>query len=53
MLAAGRVRLKKKKNEEKKYGKIASPTPNTPRKPQQPGDRVQLETACEGKRHTR
>ena len=53
MLAAGRVRSKKKKIEEKKHRKIRPPTQNTPRNPQQPGDRVQLETVCEETRHKR
>ena len=52
MLAAGRVRSKKKKIE-KKYTEKIRPTQNTPRNPQQPGDRVQLETACEETPHTR
>ena len=51
MLAAGRVRSKKK-NEKKKREKFR-PTENTPRKPQQPGDRDHLETACDETRHTR
>ena len=37
----------------KKERKNPPPTQNTPRKRQQPGDRVQLETACEETRHTR
>ena len=36
----------KKKNGEKKHKKIRR-TQNTPRNPQQPGDRNQLETACD------
>ena len=51
ILAAGRVRSKKKKIEEKKSKKKKHrkifPTQNTPRNPQQPGHRVQLETACD------
>ena len=43
VLAAGRVRSKEKKRT-KKTGKIR-PTQNTPRNPQPPGDRDQLETA--------
>ena len=53
ILAAGRVRSKKKKNRKKEnHGKIR-PTQNTPRNPKQPGDRVQLETTCEETRPTR
>ena len=53
ILAAGRVRSKKKKNgKTKKNGKIR-PTQNTPRNPQQPGDAVQLETACDETHPTR
>ena len=52
MLAAGRVRSKKKKNQEKKNGQIRPATQITPRTPQQPGDRVQFETACEETGHT-
>ena len=44
ILAAGRVRSKKKKTEKKNTEK-KRPTQNTPRSPQQPGNRVQLETA--------
>ena len=51
ILAAGRVRSKKKKFEKKKRKKIC-PTQNTPRNPQQPRDRVQLETACKETRPT-
>ena len=40
-------------NSRKKHGKKIRPTQNTPRKPQPPADRVQLETACEETRHTR
>ena len=36
-----------------KKGKKIHPTQNTARNPQQPGDRVQLETACEEPRYTR
>ena len=46
ILAAGRARSKKKKNEKKTRKKI-HPIQNTRRNPQQPGDRVQLETTCE------
>ena len=52
ILAAGRVRSKKKKIEKKKHGKTR-PTQNTPRNPQQPGDGVQLETAWDETRPTR
>ena len=52
MLAAGRVRSKEKESG-KKHGKRIRPTQNTPRNPQQPGDRVQLETACEETRPKR
>ena len=52
ILAAGRVRSKKKKIGKKKHGKIR-PTQNTPRNPQQPGDRDYLETAREETRPTR
>ena len=52
ILAAGRVRSKKKKIE-KKHGKKIRPTQNTPRNPQQPGDRDHLETACDETRPTR
>ena len=53
MLAAGRVRSKKR-NEYKKQGKIRHHTRNTLQNPQQqPGDRVQPETACEERRHKR
>ena len=53
--AAGRVRSKRKKIEQKNTEKKKKirPTQNTPRNPQQPGDRVQLETACEETRPTR
>ena len=51
VLAAGRVRSKGKKNS-KKREKIC-PTQNTPRHPQQPGDRDQLETARGETRPTR
>ena len=37
----------------KKHGKKFRPTLKTPRNPQQPGDRVQLETASEETRPTR
>ena len=36
-----------------KHGKKIRPTQNTPPKPQQPGDRLPLETVCEETRHTR
>ena len=52
MLAAGRVRPKKKKTK-KNTEKSAPPPKNTPRNPQQPCDRIQLEMACEETRHTR
>ena len=52
ILAAGRVRSKKKKID-KKNGKTIRPTENTPRNPKQPGDRVQLKTACDETRPTR
>ena len=48
VLAAGRVRSKKKKNTKKS----AAPT-NTPRDPQQPGDRDHSETARDETRPTR
>ena len=51
-LAAGRVRSKKKKSKTKTRKK-PRPTQNTPRNPQQPGDHVQLETACKETRPTR
>ena len=51
LTVAGRVRSKKK-NRKKKRKKIR-PTQNTPRNPQQPGDRVQFETACEETHPTR
>ena len=47
MLAAGHVRSKTKKHE--KIG----PTQNTPRNPQQPGDRDKLEAARDETRPTR
>ena len=40
-------------NSWKKHGKKIRPTQNTPRKPQQPGDRDQLETARVETRPTR
>ena len=43
---------RKKNRRKKKHEKIRPPIQNTPRNPQQPGDRVQLETACEETRHT-
>ena len=52
ILAAGRVRSKKKKNRKKIKKKIA-PSKNTPRNPRQPGDRDHLETAREKPRPTR
>ena len=45
ILAAGRVRSKKKKKIEKKTPEKIRRTQNTPRNLQQPGDRDQLETA--------
>ena len=51
ILAAGRV-LSKEKNSEKKHEKIC-PTQNTPRNPQQQGDRDHLETARDETRPTR
>ena len=51
VLAAGRVRSKKKKNRKKTHEKIR-PTQNTPRNQQQPGDRDHLETACDETRPT-
>ena len=42
ILAVGRVRSRRKKMSEK-----SRPIQNTPRNPQQPGDRDQLETACD------
>ena len=41
------------KEEEKKRGKKIRPAHNTPRNPQQPGDRVHVETACEETRPAR
>ena len=52
ILAAGRVRRREKTNEKKKHEKNC-PTQNTPRKPQQPADRDQLETAGDEKRPPR
>ena len=52
ILAAGCVRSKKKKRKKRHWKKIC-PTQNTPRNPQQPENRVQLETWCEGTRPTR
>ena len=49
ILAAGRVRSKKK-NEKKT---VSRRTQNTPRNPQQPGDRNHLEAACDETRPTR
>ena len=37
----------------KKIAKKSRPAENKPRKPQQPGDRDHLETACDETRHTR
>ena len=51
MLAAGRVRSKKKKYLKKKIEK-KRPNQNTPRNPQQPGDRDHLETARDETRPT-
>ena len=45
--------FEEKKIEKKKNGKKIRPTHNTPRNPQQPGDRVQLETTCEETHPTR
>ena len=45
------VCVRNKKKHEKKHEKIR-PTQNTPRNPQQPGDRVQLQTACKETRPT-
>ena len=45
ILAVGRVRSKKKKS--LKDDEKIRPTENTPRKPQQPGDRDHLETASD------
>ena len=50
IIAAGRVRSKKKQNR-KKHEKIR-PTKSTPRKPQYPGDRDQLETTRDETRRT-
>ena len=52
ILAAGRVRSNKQKIEKKKPFKTR-PTENTPRNPQQPGDRDHLEAACDETRPTR
>ena len=51
ILAERRVRSKEEKIRGKKHEKIR-PTQNTPRKPQQPGDRDQLETARDETRPT-
>ena len=51
ILAAGRVRSKKKKTETKRT-KVRR-TQNTVRNPQQPRDRDHLETACDETRPTR
>ena len=48
VLAAGRVRSKKTKKHEK-----IRPTQNTPRNPQQPGNRDQIAMACDETRPTR
>ena len=54
ILAAGRVRSKKNEEiEKKKEKKKIRPTQNTPRNPQQPGDRDHLETAIDETRPTR
>ena len=52
IFAAGRVRSNKKKKSGKKHEKFRR-TQSTPRNPQQPGDRDQLETAGEATRPTR
>ena len=52
ILAAGRVRSKKKKSK-KKHEKKPRPTENTPRNPHQPSDRDQLETTRGETRPTR
>ena len=52
ILAADRVRSKKKKKTTIKTEKIC-PNHNTPRNPQQPGDRDDLETARDETRPTR
>ena len=51
ILAAGRVRSKKKKR--KTSTRKKSPHPNTPQNPQQPGDRDHIETAYGETRPTR
>ena len=53
ILEVGRVRSKKQKIAKKQNRKKIRPTQNTPRKPQQPGDRDHLETACDETRLTR
>ena len=53
VLAVGRVRSKKKQNRKIKKQEKIHPTQNTPRKPQQPGERDPLETAREKTRPTR
>ena len=53
ILAAGRVRSRKKKKTGKKKLDRFCPTQNTPRNPQQPGDRDHLEAARGETRPTR
>ena len=53
ILAPGRVRSKNKKSGEKTKHEKIRPTQNTPRKPQQAGDRDDLETGRDGTRPTR
>ena len=50
ILAAGRVRSKKKQNRKKKNTKKSRRTQSTPRNPQQPGDRDHLETVRDATR---
>ena len=52
ILAVGRVRSKKENRRKRKQYKI-HPAPNTPRYPQQPGDRDHLETAGDETHPTR
>ena len=53
ILAAGRVRSKKKTKRRKEKKKKSRPTQNTPRDPQQSSDRDQLETPRDETRLTR
>ena len=53
ILATGRVRSKKKRIEKKKNHLKIRPAQNTPRNPQQPGDRGQIETVRDATRPPR